>query len=160
MSSNHTGSVFDRYSRSKKESKDNVVNGEASPDGVSHLHAVPPSDADTDGKQPYQAVFLDKSKSQSRVRLHYGDGVKVRLLSYAYLIEVIATSHQRLSLIFTNSIFTLEGRNLDGLLEEFQDEKVRSLVCFHPGRFEDTADNAACITKIVDESAYKLVKGE
>ncbi len=132
MSEDRTGNVFHQFSSRRQEAIRQVVKDamqrepEPEPDaGEAHK----PDNAS--GKQPYQAVFLDKSKPQSRLRLHYPDGYTVRLLNYTYLVEAVTTSHKRLSLIFTDDIVTLKGRNLTGLIDMLQDERIRALVGFH-----------------------------
>lgn len=88
------------------------------------------SEAEYD-RQPYVAFALGvQGRRERRLMLQFANGT-VGILSYAYLLEVVSTSHQFISLLFTNCIVTLEGRNLGVLLSPLQDEKVRVLQCFN-----------------------------
>ena len=114
----------------------------------------------TSGRQPYNACGVDApSRRLTRLMIHYHDGV-VALMSYAYLIEVIATSHQYLSLIFTNCIITLEGKNLTKVIEELQDERVVYLQCFHGERFDKPEEGEPIITSIERRGVHEFGKGK
>lgn len=132
MSEDHTGNVFHQFSSRRQDAIRQTVHEalQRKPEPDTSAAENPQPDGSQD-KQPYQAVFLDKSKPQSRLRLHYPDGYTVRLLNYSYLVEAVTTSHKRLSLIFTDDIVTLKGRNLTGLIDMLQDERVRALMSFH-----------------------------
>jgi hypothetical protein len=83
-------------------------------------------------KMVYTAVGLNKRvKPQRRLMLYFHDGT-VAIMSYAYLMEIISTSHQFVSLIYTNCVITLKGYNLDGLLDLLQEERVKALQCYSP----------------------------
>lgn len=132
MSEDGKGNVFHQFSSRRQEAIRQVVKDtvqrEPEPEADTEQSQQPDS---TSGKQPYQAMYVDRSKPQSRLRLNYPDGYTVRLLNYTYLVEAVTTSHKRLSLIFTDDIVTLKGRNLTGLIELLQDERIRALVSFH-----------------------------
>lgn len=106
-----------------------------------------------DGLPAYQAFTTDPTnrRTPARLRISFGSG-PVSLLSYAYLSEVLCTSHQRLSLVFTSCVITLEGRNLFALLEALQEDKVRGLECFQAGTFAPPAEGAPVITRIRRQS--------
>ncbi|MEZ4713119.1 MAG: hypothetical protein R3A44_38370 [Caldilineaceae bacterium] len=148
MSGERAGNVFDRYGKryERPAPEAEPLPSSSGDDGVG-------AEAD---KARYQAVFADKSKTQTRLRLHYRDGLTVRLLNYAYLLEVMSTSHRFVSLIFSSTVVTLKGRHLDRLLEELQDERVRALVCFHPGRFEAPEEGESCILEMKDVSLHEV----
>jgi hypothetical protein len=104
------------------------------------------------GKKPYKAAELDKSRTgQTRIRLNFKNGER-HVLSYHYLIEIIETSHQMLSLVFSSCVITLKGRHLEELTDEFQDEKVRALTCFHAGQYEEPEEGEACILDMVRQN--------
>lgn len=153
MSGQAAGNVFQRLGTRKPQPEPPAAETEVVPPSPELVPS--PAPMPETGKETYQAVAHDRSKSQTRLRLHYADGAKVRMLAYAYLIEVISTSHQWLSLVFTSSVVTLKGRNLDGILELLQDEKVRGLYCFHPGRHNAPASNEPCILEIEDLSLHE-----
>lgn len=119
-----------------------------------------PEELSTTGKQSYHAFGVDAPRSRlTRLMIHYHDGV-VALMSYAYLIEAVATSHQYLSLIFTNCIITLEGRNLTKMLDLLQDERVVYLQCFHSERFEKPEDGEPIITAIERQGVKEFGVGK
>ncbi len=104
------------------------------------------------GKKPYKAAEVDKSRTgQTRIRINFKNGER-HVLAYHYLIEVIETSHQMMSLIFSSCIITLKGRHLEGLTEELQDEKVRTLTCFHAGHYQEPEAGEACIVDLVRQN--------
>ena len=103
-------------------------------------------------KKPYKADEVDKSRTgQTRIRLNFKNGER-HVLAYHYLTEVIETSHQALSLVFSSCIITLKGRHLDKLTESLQDEKVRALSCFHPGQHQEPEEGEICITDLVRQN--------
>ena len=104
----------------------------------------------------YKAAFIYKAKGRQRLRLHYANGVKVKVLSYSYLIEVVLTSHQWLTLVFSSTIVTLKGRNLDRLVEALQDERVRALVCYRPGIHPEVASHEPCILDIQERGVHEF----
>lgn len=111
------------------------------------------------GKKPYKAAEVDKSRTgQTRIRLNYKNGER-HVMAYHYLAEVIETSHQIVSLIFTSCIITLKGRHLDELTEEFQDEKVRALTCFHAGQHQEPEEGEACILDMVRQNFKEAGRG-
>ena len=112
------------------------------------------------GKQPYHACGVDAPRRRlTRLMIYYHDGV-VALMSYAYLIEVISTSHQYLSLIFTNCIITIEGRNLTKVMDDLQDERVVYLQCFHGERFEKPEEGEPLITSIERRGVHEFGVGK
>src|SRR5690349_10035236 len=123
--------VFSKFARTATPTQPELRAGQ--PRAVQPLHAqanpVPNPESD---KMPYSAVGLNRqAESERRLLLYFQDNT-LALMSYAYLMEVVCTSHQFLSLVFTQCVITLKGYNLDGLMELLQDEKVRALQCYHP----------------------------
>ena len=105
----------------------------------------------------YKAYGVDAPQRRSTlVAFHYGDG-RIGLMQKSFLTEVLLTSHQHVSLIYTNCIITLEGQNLDQLLELFQDEKILSLHCFNPKIHDKPAEGEILITKIERRSSGEVL---
>ena len=103
----------------------------------------------------YQAWGIDQAKKQqTRLRIFYGNDT-IGLMSYAYLMEAACTSHQLVSLIYTNCVITLEGRNLTELIELLQDERIDYLRCFQVDNYtKPTGDKPIIIDitrKTLDE---------
>jgi hypothetical protein len=85
----------------------------------------------------YRAVLaIPGNRRATRLRIDFPDG-KVSILSYSYLQEIICSNHQNLSLIFTSSVITLQGRNLWDLLDHLQSDRARILRCYHPQRYPE-----------------------
>ena len=96
-----------------------------------------PDDEEPTSARHYRAFATETSgRRAARLRVVYPDG-KISILSYSYLQEILCTNHQNLSLIFTSSVITLEGRNLWSLLDVLQADKVRVIHCYNPARFPD-----------------------
>jgi hypothetical protein len=163
--------VFDRYSkRSQPKVPDNankpslvpVENaGEDAPPGANELpmldvYGHEEEDGIVQGGV-YKAAFIFKSKNRQRLRVHYANGLRVKVLSYAYLIEVVSTSHQWLTLVFSSTVITLKGRHLDQLVESIQAERVLALVCFRPGIHPEPGKHEPCILEIEEQSLNQLV---
>lgn len=176
MSEQGKESVFDRYGKRRQsttpdhESRPSVVPVEAVPDDVEDaderqdtaklpdldVYSQEDEDEVVQGGM-YKAAFIFKSKNRQRLRLHYANGMRVKVLSYAYLIEVVCTSHQWLSLVFSSTVITLKGRHLDQLIEPIQGERVLALVCFRPGIHPEPAKHEPCILEIEEHSLNELV---
>lgn len=102
------------------------------------------------GKQPYHAFETrgaERKAGRLRIEFHEQDRA-VSLLATAYLVEVIATDDCFISLIFTNTIFTLEGEKLGELLEKLESEEVSVIRRFNPGVHETPKPDAPVITRI------------
>ncbi len=127
-------------------------NPEKSLFGKHKEESQPPRLALVPGKKPYKAAEVDKSRTgQARICINFKDGER-HVLSYHYLIEVIETSHQAMSLLFSTCIITLKGRRLDELTESLQDEKIRAITCFHPGQHQAPEEGEPCITDLVRQN--------
>ena len=144
--SGESASIFDQFAPTSSPSP-------ALPDSPAQLKTV------ATGSKPYQAAKVDPAKSrQSRLRIHYLDGM-ISLASYSYLTECVSTSEAYLSLIFTNSVITLHGNGLTQLIELLQDERIRSLHCFHAGKHSAPAEGQPIITAI-ERQGLSEVMGE
>lgn len=100
----------------------------------------------------YAAFGLDVPRARvSRLRVNFSDG-SASLFNYAYLTEVLTTSPQFVSLIFTSVIITVQGRNLSGLLDDLQEERVLSLTPFDAKRFNPPDAEKPYITRIERDS--------
>jgi hypothetical protein len=118
-----------------------------------------PLEADGDGPEEqddnrYRAFRLGQSgRPQLRLRLYAENGV-VSLMTYAYLTEVVSGSHQYLTLVFTNCLIDLFGRNLTALLDPLQDGKIRALYCYHKEHYPEPAENEPVIYSIKRDALY------
>jgi hypothetical protein len=163
--------VFDRYSKRREqkvpdnENKPSLVSvesaGDEAPPGTNELplldgYSHEENDDIVQGGV-YKAAFIFKSKNRQRLRVHYANGLRVKVLSYAYLIEVLSTSHQWLTLVFSSTVITLKGRHLDQLVEPIQTERVLALVCFRPGIHPEPGKYEPCILEIEEQSLNQLV---
>ncbi len=109
-------------------------------------------------KAPYQAYDAEAPRTKvTRLLLHYPDGT-LGLMAYAYLIEAISTSHEFLSLVFTNCIITLEGRNLTKLLNLLQEERILEMYCFDPRQHEVPDADEALIIDMERRSLQEMAK--
>jgi hypothetical protein len=106
----------------------------------------------------YQAYTVEVRRGVSRLRIHYQDG-SIGVLPYAYLVEVMYSSHQYLSLIFTRCVLTLEGRHLDRLIEPLQEERIRALRCFHAKEHELPGDGEPVIHHITRQHPSEILGG-
>ena len=128
-----SGSVFDQYARQQNAEHD-------------------------DGRQPYVAFELGvQGRRERRLMLFFQDG-QISILSYAYLMEVLCTSQQYISLIYTNCVITLRGKGLTAFLGMLQDEKIRSLQCYHPEVHQPPAEDVPIILSMKRESPQVVLK--
>lgn len=158
MDEQESGNVFDLFRRAGA-----VPSPEAEPTDEQSAVAGPETDAaahvaEAEGteKQPYKAILPARTQRETRLRIHYPTLNKVRVLSYSYLHEVLAMGHQWLSLIFTHTVIVLEGRHLDRLVDDLQDERVRALICFHPTRHEQPDEGELSIRRISDGTPAEI----
>ncbi len=178
MNGQAKGNVFDRYANRRFETDRNeeIAPSADQPDAQMPSSQHPPTEQDTAAREGhsglrvisnesdeeplndgiYKAAFHYKAKARPRLRLHYANGVKVKVLSYAYLIEVVATSHQWLTLVFSSTVVTLKGRHLDVLVEPLQDERIRALVCYRPGVHPEPASGEPCILEIQERGIHQF----
>lgn len=132
-------SIFDRYARK-------------APTQQAPAHEPQPTAA----KTPYRAYDADAPKSRvSRFLIHYPDG-SLGLVAYAYLTEAISTSHEFLTLAFTNCAVNIEGRDLTKLLGLLQEERILELHCFDPHRHEAPEDGEPVITDMERRSLQEI----
>lgn len=108
-------------------------------------------------KRAYRAYGVDAPQRRpTLVAIHYGDG-QIGLMQKSFMTEALLTSHQHLSLIYTNCVITLEGQNLHLLLELLQDEKILSLHCFNPKLYDKPAEGEILITRIERRSSSEVL---
>lgn len=176
MSEQGKESVFDNYGKRRQpkragtENRPSVVPVEAMPDDGEDIDEtqdaadLPELDVNSQEEEDevvqggiYKAAFITRSKNRQRLRLHYANGMRVKVLSYAYLIEVVATSHQWLTLVFSSTVVTLKGRHLDQLIQPLQGERVLALICFRPGIHPEPAKHEPCILEIDETSLNQFV---
>lgn len=88
-------------------------------------------------RRQYKAVIATANNRRlTRLRIAYADG-KVSIVSYSYLQEILYSNHQNLSLIFTSSVITLQGRNLGGVLDVLQDDRAKAIQCYSETLYTD-----------------------
>ena len=129
---------------------------------VEHLERFSKDQAveDISTARGYRAVVAETgSRRVPRLRVVYPDG-KMSVLSYSYLQEILYSNHQNLSLIFTSSVITLEGRNLWGLLDHLQTDRARILQCYDAARFpEAPGEGEPVILSIKRQSLREFTAG-
>lgn len=108
-----------------------------------------------DEPDEYEAIDMAVQR-QLRMRFVQPDGT-LFILSYTYLMEVICTSHQYVSLIFSNCIVTLGGRNLHDILDGLQDEKIRAFHCYRESDGVELDETAPLITSMIRESLQEVM---
>ena len=112
------------------------------------------------GKIPYRAFELQKPE-QGKRKLTGGrfrvlhkktpEGNRpVELLSFSYLVRVLASSHKEITMIFTHAIISLEGEHLGAILDALEDDALDCLTCFDPERHAMPGDGEPLIINIRD----------
>lgn len=96
-----------------------------------------------------------QGKPQLRLRL-YAENDVISLMTYSYLTEAVTASHQYLTLVFTNCIFDLFGRNLTLLLDPLQDARIRALYCYRKDRYPEPSESEPVILNIRREALYTV----
>ncbi len=107
----------------------------------------PESDDDKETYNAYGVSSAKKRNGETRLRICFADGT-VAMPSYAYLVDVIYTSHQFVSLIFTRFVIELRGRNLTALLDLIQDEQLRYVQCYRADFFAEPPPEEPVILSI------------
>ena len=107
----------------------------------------PDPDDDKEIYKAYGTSTAAKKNGESRLRICFADGT-VAMPSYTYLVDVIYTSHQFISLIFSRFVIELRGRNLTALLDLIQDEQLRYVQCFRADVFVEPPADEPVISSI------------
>lgn len=132
---------------------DNVFTRRASrkQQGTPNLEIVGSEDHhDEDDNLPdYEAAEL--GQGHTRLKIIFKDGTLI-LASYGYITKVVATSHQYLSIVTSDTVFTFEGRGLLPLIDLLQDDKIRVIRTYRPDLYAPPLDDEPLITDIIAES--------
>ena len=102
-------------------------------------------------KEEYKAI--EKSnRAIRRLEIHFEDASST-LVSYTQLIRCIRSSEGNfLTLIFTDVVITLEGRNLAALIPLIKEEKLSAIFCFNPENDTPAPASDPFIEKISEQS--------
>lgn len=116
-----------------------------------------PETVSQEDEREYQAYRTrSTARPETRLLVYFENGYTA-LFSYAYLMRVLCTSHQFVSLIYSDGALTLRGRNLYSLLARLQDDRVRSLHCFIAGFHHEIAPDQPVIQAIKWESLHEAM---
>lgn len=117
-------------------------------------------ETETASERGYRAIIAETGNRRvTRLRIVYPDG-KLCILSYAYLQEILYTNHQNLSLVYTSSVITLEGRNLWGLLDHLQSDRAKIIQCYSPSRYgEEPGEGEPVVLSIKRQSLREFTAG-
>ena len=107
-------------------------------------------------KEPYQAVVRGKER-QIKLLMVGRKGEVIGMPSYAYYMDLVCESHQNISLIFTQNVYLIQGRNLLQLLPLLQDDRARSLRCFNGNHYSEPAPDDPFIASIERTSLQDAV---
>lgn len=119
---------------------------------------IPENTVNLTTKEEYKPAEKS-SRAVKRIRIITRDG-DTTLVSYALLIRVLlAKSGEFLTLIFSDIVVILQGRNLAPLLPLLQEDKISALVCFNPDIHVPPAQSTPCIGQITEQS-IKEFRGE
>jgi hypothetical protein len=129
-----SASILDHYARKRAEQAEEETDYDT-------------ADEDRETYRAWATSHVKKRNGETRLRLCLADGTVV-LTSYAYLMEVLCTSHQNLSLIYTNVVFTLRGRHLTSLIDLLQEEQLYAIYCFRGDYFAEPPEDTPVITAI------------
>jgi hypothetical protein len=133
------------------------MSGSAS--NIFQQYTNPETPVEDSEEQPSYRAFMEARRHVPRLRIHYRDG-SIGLLPYAYLVEVLCTSHQQLSLIFTHCVITLEGRHLNQLIDPLQDERIRALHCFNAKEHKLPGEDSPVIKHIARQHPSEVLEGK
>lgn len=113
---------------------------------------APPSEAEAEELSVYQAHGLaQEGRAEEGLTFYHHDGVTITVKFYAHLTDIICTSHQYLSLVYMDCIYTLQGRNLHELIPLLKRHKLDGLHCYRKDDFIEPAKGAV-IYRIIRES--------
>lgn len=131
--SDNEQSVFTRYA-GKPQTRLEVIDGGRQP-GV---------------KSTYKAYGIDKPNNRrSRILIECNTVDKLKVsLPKSYLSEVQYSAERFICLMFTSSVFLIEGEHLDEFFEYLDEEQIRSIHGFNPHLHEVPAEGEAIITRI------------
>lgn len=104
---------------------------------------------DTDRLPDYEAVEM--GQGHTRFEMILKDQTSI-LVSYGYVTKVIVTSDQYLSIITTDTVFTLEGMHLGTLRKKLRSDKIEVIHTWRPDLYAPPEDNEPVVTDIIIES--------
>lgn len=112
------------------------------------------------GLIPYQAADIERTNDRAiRLRINYSNG-EIELMSYAYMTSALSGTENGIGLMFTTGVVYLEGPNIRTLLDDFQEERVRTLTCFDPKRHEMPEEGKPIIHIIEWRRVDQVLAGE
>lgn len=107
--------------------------------------------------QPYHAAVNEKPGRRTYfIRIHYSNG-DIEQLNYSHRKYDLSTTPERLYISFSNGIVAIKGKNIRLLLDDLQDERVRSLQPFDPAKHNPPNEGQPVIHSI-EWKAVKEVK--
>lgn len=134
MSDNNVISIFDRLSKSGEKTND-------APDIV---------------LEPYRAATLERAGRRAlSLRVHYSNG-DIEQLNYSHRKYDLSTKPERLYISFSTGVVLMDGTNLRMLLDDLQDERIRSLQPFDPARHLSPKEGQPVILAIEWKSSSAL----
>jgi len=115
---------------------------------VSFLDKYAPAPPEPESDDEYRAFGMSRSGGdECGIRIHEAGG-RLELISYAYIMRVICTSHQGVAIILTDGAVMLLGENLTDVVEYIQDRKIRSLHCHRPNHDNEPQPGAPVIRTV------------
>lgn len=128
-------------------------------DDIFELYTSPNADPEllVEEKEPYQAVVRGKDR-QLKLLMYGRNGQVIGMPSYAYYMDIVCESHQSVSLIFTQYVYLIAGRNLMGLIPLLQNDRVRILRCFNKDYLYEPAADEPVIDRIHRMQIKELAK--
>ena len=110
--------IFDIYSGKKVENADTAL---------------------TEELVVYEAFTMTETTNPKWLMLYQGKGKAVFMMAYSHLIGIEFHSETKVSIIFTDSYFILEGENLYGLIAVLENQEATALGAYSEeeyGEFE------------------------
>lgn len=151
-----SGSFLERFgNRTQTTSLEEQTSGQTEPPAP-----IPALVHEPEETLAYAAFQLSKSGDrQARLKIIYPNGM-VGIYAYTYITEVISTSHQHLSIIYTHCVINLRGRHLTLLMDLILDEKIRVLRPYREREGGGLDEGQPVIHDIVRESYDDAVIGQ
>lgn len=130
--------VFELYGAKARERRSNQENSDVSP-----------------GYYAIAVSLTDDIKGQEEwFRVHGefdGQYTSIDMVRYVDVVRVYCPIPELLAIMCEECVYTLEGRNLDGITIHIQDRTLRALYLFEPGRYPEPNEDEPVILRMERE---------
>ncbi len=103
-----------------------------------------------ESKEEYTAISLARN-TQSRFIIAFDNDTDL-MLPYANLLRAMRTGSTKISLVFSDTVITLIGKNLPRILPALREGRVQTITCFNPNTHTPPPSSDPFITEVIQQT--------